>query len=88
LTFVKYQSSQEFGYDSELAQVAEVNYPIINVSGLSCITKINHMMNGLEKLLPIMGYINETLFERRNGRIAQLMKLSVQVMVVKALLNF
>jgi hypothetical protein len=64
LTFVKYQSSQEFGYDSELAQVAEVNYPIINVSGLSCITKINHMMNGLEKLLPIMGYINETLFER------------------------
>jgi len=71
-----------------LAQVAEGNYPIINVSGLPCITKINHMVNGLEKLLPIMGHIDESLFKRQNGRIAQLMKLSVQAMVVKALVIF
>jgi hypothetical protein len=88
LTFVKYQSFQEFGYESKLAQVAKGNYPIINVSGLPYITKINHMVNGLEKLLPIMGHIDESLFKRQNGRIAQLMKLSVQAMVVKALVNF
>jgi hypothetical protein len=46
------------------------------------------MLNELEKLLPIMGYVDETLFKGRYGRIAQLIRLSVQVMAVKALLNF
>jgi hypothetical protein len=38
--------------------------------------------------IPIMGYVDETLFKRRYGRIAPLIRLSVQVMAVKALLNF
>jgi hypothetical protein len=43
------------------------------------------MVNDLEKLLPIMGYINETFFKRQYERISQLMRLPVQAMVVKAL---
>jgi hypothetical protein len=38
--------------------------------------------------IPIMGYVDETVFKRRYGRIAPLIRLSVQVMAVKALLNF
>jgi hypothetical protein len=48
---------------------------------------VDCQINELEKLLPIMGYVDETLFKRRYRRIAQLIRLSVQVMVVKALLN-
>jgi hypothetical protein len=35
-----------------------------------------------------MEYIDETIFERRHGRIAQLMRLPVQAAAIKALLNF
>ena len=62
--------------------------PRIDASGLPCITKVNHMVNDLGKLLPIMEYVDETLFERRYGRIAQIMRLPVQAAVIKALLNF
>jgi hypothetical protein len=46
------------------------------------------MVNDLGKLLSIMEYIDETIFERRYGRIAQLMRLPVQAATIKALLNF
>ena len=73
----KYLSFQEFRQESELAQVAEGKCPRIDDSGLPCITKINHMVNDLGKLLSIMEYVDETLFERRYGRITQLMRLPV-----------
>jgi len=61
---IKYLSFQEFRQESKLIQIAERNYLRIDASRLSCITKINHMVNDLEKLLLIIGYINETLFKR------------------------
>jgi hypothetical protein len=73
---------------SELTQVVEGNCLRIDACGLPHITKINHMVNDLEKLLLIMGYVDETLFERRYERITQLMRLSIQAATVKALLNF
>ena len=81
-------SFQEFGQEFELTQVAEGKCPRIDASRLPCITKINHMVHYLGKLLPIMKYIDETLFERRYGRIAQLMRLPIQAASIKALLNF
>jgi acetolactate synthase small subunit len=59
MTSIKYPSFQKFRQVSELTQVAEGNCPRIDVSGLSCITKINHMVNDMEKLLPIIGHIEE-----------------------------
>ncbi|KAL9334366.1 hypothetical protein Peur_074505 [Populus x canadensis] len=70
----KYLSFQEFGQESELNQIAEGKCPRIDANRLPCITKINHMVNDLGKLLSIMGYVDETLFERRYGRITQLMR--------------
>jgi hypothetical protein len=84
----KYLSFQEFGQESELNQIAEGKCPRIDANRLPCITKINHMVNDLGKLLSIMGYVDETLFERRYGRIAQLMRLPIQATAIKALLNF
>jgi len=68
--------------------VIEGNSPRIDVSGLQHITKIIHMINDLEKLLPIIGYVNETLFKRCYMRIQLLMRLPAQAMIVKVLLNF
>jgi len=62
MTSIKYSSFQEFGYESELAQLTKVNCPIINTIGLPHITKINHNVNSIEKLLPIMGYVDEAFF--------------------------
>ena len=79
----KYLSFQEFRQESKLAQIAEEKCPRIDVSGLPCITKINHMVNDLGKLLSIMEYVDETLFERRYGRVAQIMRLPVQAAAIK-----
>ena len=46
------------------------------------------MVNDLGKLMSIMEYVDETLFERRYGRIAQIMRLPVQAAAIKAFLNF
>jgi hypothetical protein len=46
-----------------LNQIAEGKCPRIDANRLPCITKINHMVNDLGKLLSIMGYVDETLFE-------------------------
>jgi hypothetical protein len=84
MTSIKYPSFQEFGQESELTQLVEGNCPRIDTRGLPHITKIND----LEKLLPIMRYIDETKFERHCGRIEQLMRLLVQVIAIRALLDF
>jgi len=84
----KYLSFQEFGQEFELNQIAEGKCPRIDANRLPCITKINHMVNDLGKLLSIMGYVDETLFERRYGRIAQLIRLPIQATTIKALLSF
>ena len=84
----EYQSFHKFGQESELTQVAEGKCSRINISKLPEITKINHTINDLEKLWSIMGYVDDTLFERRYGRIAQLMRLPLQTAAIKALVTF
>jgi hypothetical protein len=37
---------------------------------LTHIIKVNYMINDLEKLIPIIGYIDETVLERQYERIA------------------
>ena len=46
------------------------------------------MINDLEKLLPILKYVDETIFERQYGRIVQLMRLPLHTESINALLNF
>jgi len=69
MTSIKYSSFQEFRQESKLAQLIDGNYPIIDVKGITQITKINHTVNDMEKLLLIVGYVDETLFERQYERI-------------------
>ena len=84
----EYQSFHKFGQESEMTQVVEGKCPRININKLPEITKINHTINDLEKIWPIMRYVDDTLFERRYGRIAQLMRLPLQTTAIKALVNF
>jgi hypothetical protein len=42
----------------------------MNSIGFPRIKKINHMVNYMGKLLPVMGYVNEVLFEKKYERIA------------------
>ena len=85
----EYQSFHKFGQESELTQVAKGNCSRINISTLPEITtKLNHTINDLEKLWSIMRYVDDTLFERQYGRIAQLMRLPLQIIAIKALVNF
>jgi hypothetical protein len=60
----KYLSFQKFKQESELTQIFEGKCQKIDASGLLCITKINHMVNDLGKLLSIIGYVDETFFKR------------------------
>jgi hypothetical protein len=84
----KYLSFQKFKQESELTQIFEEKCPKIDASELLCITKINHMVNDLGKLSSIIGYVDETLFKRLYERIAQLIRIPVQAVEKKALLNF
>jgi len=49
---------------------------------------MNHIVNDMEKLLSIMGYLDEILFERQYKRITQLIRLSIQATTIKTLLCF
>jgi hypothetical protein len=64
------------------------NYSIINANELPHITMMNHIVNDMEKLLSIMGYLDEILFERQYKRITQLIRLSIQATTIKTLLCF
>jgi hypothetical protein len=70
MTSIKYLSFQDFGQKSEMTQLAEGNCPGINANELTHITNVNYMINDLEKFIPIIGYIDETVFERQYERIA------------------
>ena len=65
----KYLSFQEFGQESELAQIAEGKCPRIDASGLPCITKVNHMVNDLGKLFSIMEYVTRLCLKGDMGEL-------------------
>ena len=52
------------------------------------ITKVHRSINNKEKLVSIIGYVDENLFERMYRRISHLINIPIQISVVKALLHF
>jgi hypothetical protein len=73
---------------SKMMQLVEGNCLRTKARELLHITKVHCSINNLEKLVSIMGYMDETLFERMYGRITHLMRIMVQILVGKALLHF
>jgi len=73
---------------SKMMQLVEGNYLRTKAGELLHITKVHCSINNLEKLVSIMGYMDETLFERMYGRITHLMRIMVQILVGKTLLHF
>jgi hypothetical protein len=71
-----------------MMQLAEGNYPRTKAMELPNITKVHHSINNKEKLVSIIGYVDENLFERMYRRISHLIKIPIQISVVKALLHF
>lgn len=55
----------------------EGDYSIINANELPHITMMNHTVNDMEKLLYVMGYLDEILFEKQYRRITQLSSLKL-----------
>jgi hypothetical protein len=71
-----------------MMQLAEGNYPRTKAMELLNITKVHRSINNKEKLVSIIGYVDENLFERMYRRISHLIKIPIQISVVKALLHF
>jgi hypothetical protein len=82
LTFSKY------GERSEMMQLVKGDCPKTKVEELRYITKVHCFIDSIKKLAPILGYIDENLFEKKYGRIAHLIRMSIQISVVKALMHF
>jgi hypothetical protein len=71
-----------------MMQLAEGNYPRTKAMELLNITKVHRSINNKEKLVSIIGYVDENLFERMYRRISHLIKIPIQISEVKALLHF
>jgi hypothetical protein len=71
-----------------MMQLAEGNYPRTKAMELLNITKVHRSINNKEKLVSIIGYVDENLFERMYRRISHLINIPIQISVVKALLHF
>jgi len=78
----------EYGKKSEMIQLVEGNCLRNKVEELPYITKVHCSINNMEKLVSIMSYIDETLFEKMYEKITHLKKIPVWISVVKASLHF
>ena len=78
----------EYGERSEMMQLVEGDCSRTKVEELPPITKVQCSIDNIKKLVPILGYIDENLFEKKYGRIAYLLRIPVQISAVKALLHF
>ena len=85
MTFMNFS---RYGERSEMIQLVEGDCLTTKVEELPYITKVHCSIENIKKLVPILGYINETLFEKKYGRIAHLIRIPVQILVVKALMHF
>jgi len=72
----------------EMIQLVEGDCSRTKVEELQYITKIHCSIKNIKKLMSILGYVNETLFEKKYGIIAHLIRIPVQILVVKALMHF
>ncbi|KAL9334387.1 hypothetical protein Peur_074526 [Populus x canadensis] len=78
----------EYGERSEMMQLVEGDCSRTKVEELPHITRVHCSIDSIKKLVPIMGYIDENLFEKEYGRIAHLIRMPVQISAVKALMHF
>jgi hypothetical protein len=71
-----------------MMQLVEGDCSRTKVEELQHITKVHCSIDNIKKLAPILGYIDENLFEKKYGRIVHLIRIPVQISAVKALLYF
>ena len=62
--------------------------PKIKIEKLPHITKVQYSIDNIKKLASILEYIYENLFEKKFERIVHLIRIFVQISVVKALKHF
>jgi len=67
----------KYGERSEMMQLVERDCSRTKVEELPHITKVHCFIDSLKKLAPIMGYIDENLFEQKYGKIAHLIRIPV-----------
>jgi hypothetical protein len=77
-----------YGKRSEMILLVEGDYPRTKVKELLRITKLHYPVDNIKKLMPILGYIDKTLFEKRYERIAHLIRIPINILMVKALMHF
>ena len=78
----------EYGEKYEMMQLIEGDCPRTKINELLHITTVHYSIENIKKLMTILGYVDETLFERKYGWIALLMKISIKMSLVKALIHF
>jgi hypothetical protein len=78
----------EYRQKSEMMQLAEGHCPRTKAGELPYMNKVHCSINNMEKLVSIISYVDETLFEMMYERIAHLIRILVQISAVKALLHF
>jgi hypothetical protein len=66
ITFFEYRKK------SEIIQLVEKNFSRTKVGELPCIAKVYCSINNMLKLMSLIGYVEETLFERMYERITHL----------------
>jgi len=71
-----------------MMQLVEGDCSRTKVEELPHITKVHCSIDNIKKLAPILGYIDENLFEKKYGRIIHLIRIPVQISAVKALMHF
>jgi hypothetical protein len=72
----------------EMMQLVEGNCQRTEVGELLHITKVHYFMDNIKKLVSVLGYIDETLFETKYKRIVHLIRILVQISAVMALMHF
>ena len=78
----------KYGERSEMMQLVEGDCSRTKVDELPHITKVHCSIDSIKKLAPILGCIDENLFEKKYGKIAHLVRIPVQISAVKALMHF
>jgi len=61
---------------------------IAQVGELQHMTKVHYSMRNIKKVMLILRYMDETLFEREYERISHLIRISIQIYLVNALIYF
>jgi hypothetical protein len=67
----------EYGQKSEMIQLVEGNCLRNKAEELPYITKVHYSINNMKKLVSVMSYIDETLFEKMYEKITHLKKIPV-----------